>query len=203
MISLRSYHREPCYITSHYYQTMWFLLTAVLATCLLFSAAQAGTIIENFDNGQFNSNLFTINIEGTGPAVAVASKRLEITLPATSAPSSGRYGGYLGLQSTLTGDFDAQVDFNLLTWPSVGAAAGIMANNCEVARRYYAVNDGGEIYEAWLNGVDFKVSTSDRTGTLRLKRTGTTMQAFYLNAAGWQLIGSITNPQLGGEVILV
>ena len=74
-----------------------------------------------------------------------------------------------------------------------------MANNCEVARRCYSPNGGGEVYEAWLNGVGFKVSTSDRTGTLRLKRTGTTMQAFYLNAAGWQLIGSSTNPQFGGQ----
>jgi hypothetical protein len=168
------------------------MLTVVLAICFLLSTAQAGTVSENFDNNQFNPVLFSIYIAGTGPSVAVANKHLEITLPSDSVTEpSGSYGGYLASQFHVTGDYDAQVDFNLLTWPTYNGGAGIYANNCEVSRR----NFGSEVYEAWLDGVEFRVNATDSTGTLRLKKTGNTIQAFYRNAAGWQLIGSSNNPQ--------
>ena len=171
------------------------LLLAILL--LTVSPSQARVITENFDNGQFNPDLFSIHIEGTGPSAAVVTGHLEITLPSDSTiDPSGKYGYYLYTKFGLTGDYDVQVDFNLLTWPSENGAAGIFTYNCEVSRRKF----GTEVYCAhFSSGAEFRVNTSDTTGALRLKKTGTTLRAFYRHGAEWKLIGSSTDPQFGQE----
>jgi hypothetical protein len=171
------------------------LLLSVLL--LTVSPSQARVITENFDNGQFNPDLFSIDIEGTGPSATVVTDHLEITLPSDSTiDPSGKYGYYLYTKFGLTGDYEVRVDFNLLTWPTLNGAAGIFNNNCEVSRR----NFGTEVYFVhFSNGEEFRVDTSATTGTLRLKKTGNTIEASYLNAAGWRLIGSSTDPQFGQE----
>jgi hypothetical protein len=163
---------------------------------LMVSPSQARVITESFDNDQFNQDLFAINVTGTGPSAAVVNGHLEITLPSDSTidPSREHYGCYLHTQFLVTGDYEVQVDFDLQTWPTNNGGAGILTDsNCEVSRRYF----GSEVYEAWLNGVEFRVDTSDRTGTLRLKKTGNTVEASYRKGADWVPIGSSTDPQFG------
>jgi len=169
-------------------------LLTVLVTLSLLSTAHAVTISENFDNGQFNSQLFSLYIAGTGPSAMVVTDHLEMTLPASSVVnSSGQYGCYLD-GPFIAGDYDAQVDFNLLTWPTPNGGAGILANDCEVSRRSW----GEEVYVAHFpDGTEIRINTADTTGKLRLKKTGTTVQAFYWTASGWALIGSSTNPEFG------
>jgi len=195
MLINRKVTQWSCFAASRYLckKTKVAWLT-ILFTLSLFSTAQAITISENFDNGQFNSQLFSLYIAGTGPSASVVTDHLEITLPASSVVNpSGHYGCYLE-GPLLVGDYDAQVDFNLLTWPTPNGGAGIIANNCEVSRR----NFGVEVYEAhFSDGTEFRVDTADTIGKLRLKKTGTTIQAFYWTASGWVLFGSSTNPEFG------
>jgi hypothetical protein len=167
------------------------ILVVIVFHCLFYSAAWAVTISEQFNNGQFNSHLFNIGVFGQGPSYQVANGRLEITLPADSTPdASGAYGCYLYTNVTITGDYDVRVDYTLLTWPTKSGAATIVANTCSMERRYF----DNDVYNAHMNGTDYRVNTSDTTGTLRVKKTGNTIQAFYLNAGSWQLLGSNNNP---------
>ncbi|MDO9531096.1 MAG: hypothetical protein Q7O12_03065, partial [Deltaproteobacteria bacterium] len=157
------------------------LLLSVLL--LTVSPSQARVITENFDNGQFNPDLFSIDIKGTGPSAAVVTGHLEITLPSNSTiDPSGAYGCDLYTKFGLTGDYEVQIDFNLLTWPTLNGAAAIRSNNCEVSRR----NFGTEVYCVhFSNGVEFRVNTSDTKGTLMLKKTGNKIEAFYRKGADW------------------
>jgi hypothetical protein len=189
-------YRERQANISYFYS---LIIMVIFANWLMLPTAEADdyiksftTIVESFTNNQYNQDYFDINTIGTGPSAAVNSERLEMNLPAISVTNgSGSYGCMFITQFGVAGDFDVQVDFNLLTWPTLNGSAQISANNCEVSRR----NFGNEVYEAWLNGEEFRVNTSDMTGTLRMKKTGTTIQAFYLGPSGWQLFGSSTNSQ--------
>jgi hypothetical protein len=197
----RKVNQWSCFPVSYYIckKTKLALLT-ILFTLSLFSTAQALTISENFDNGQYNSQWFSLYIAGTGPSAMVVTDHLEITLPASSVVnSSDQYGCYL-VGPFIAGDYDVQVDFNLMTWPTPGGGAGIIANDCEVSRR----NFGAEVYEVHFpDGTEFRVNTADTTGKLRLQKTGTTLQASYWTASGWVLFGSSTNPEFGQGTYMV
>jgi hypothetical protein len=126
----------------------------------------------------------------------VTNNRLEITIPA-GAQGEG-LGGYMVAKFNLVGDFDAQVDYALLTspWPTDnGVGVGFLFRYVEVSRRDFI--GSGEVYEAYLTeGTEFRVGTSDISGKLRFTRTGNTLAAFYWNN-GWQDIGSHTKEEFG------
>jgi hypothetical protein len=168
----------------------------VLAIFILgISPAYARTVIENFDNNTYNQTLFWVNTSGTPnqPAVTVAEKHLQVTIP---GPITGIFAA--GLQMTdkliLAGDFDLQVDFNLVAWPlNSGVGAGIVSPLFDVRR--VASNGEEGVTDSYFFGIPGQkitmVPTGDMSGKLRLKRTGSTVQAFYWVPASssWQSIG--------------
>ncbi|MBM4300955.1 MAG: hypothetical protein FJ121_05425 [Deltaproteobacteria bacterium] len=175
------------------------LLLAVLL--LTVSPSQAGVIAENFDNNEYNKNLWYKFEEGLGSSSSVINNRLEITLPQSSGGT--RYQGGVGSNFTLVGDFDMVVDFDLLTWPANNEAQiGLtidQANDFSIFRRSRGVNEGGggEIYFTMIKGQMTQVAASGASGKLRMTRTGNTMAGSYWNGAAWQLVGSFTDPSLG------
>jgi len=70
---------------------------------------------DDFNDNKINSSLWKSYTVGSGPTVAERNKRLEITFPANS--SGDLFGAGYTTVCTLTGDFDIQVDYSLLTWP--------------------------------------------------------------------------------------
>jgi hypothetical protein len=173
-----------------------FVGVLVLATFFLgISPAYGRTVIENFDNNTYNHTLFWVNTSGTPnqPAVTVVDEHLQVTI---SGPITGIFAA--GLQMTdnlvLAGDFDLQVDFNLVAWPlNSGVGAGIVSPLFDVRR---VAADGQEgVTETYFFGIPGQgittVTTGDMSGKLRLKRTGSTVQAFYWVPAisSWQSIG--------------
>lgn len=181
------------------------LVWSMVLVTLLFglSPAYGGTIYENFNNNTFNHTLFWLNNEGVASSL-VDNNRLEISIPANSGSFFSVGGLELYDQFSLKGDFDVQVDFNLLAWPVAnGCNAGIISNNFEVCRKSYHDNFLGNV-EAYLayfapGQEHFWVNTSDTSGKLRLKRTGNTIEASYWKSGGWMSIGSHTDPQLGAQ----
>jgi hypothetical protein len=176
----------------------------LLATFLLgISPAYGRTVIENFANNTYNQNLFGINTSGTPnqPVVTIVNEHLQITI---SGPIDGLFAAGLGMKSNfiLAGDFDMQVDFNLAAWPpNNGVGAGIISPLFDVRR--LASNGAPGVTDSYFFGVPGKaainVPTGDMSGKLRLKRTGSTVQAFYWVAASssWQSIGSpVSDPTL-------
>lgn len=174
------------------------LLLAVLL--LTVSPSQAGVITLNFDNNEYNTNLWYKFEVGQGSSASVSNNRLEITLPQSSGGSP--YMGMLGSEFTLVGDFDMQVDFDLLTWPPYNAAQVMLAIDqayFSICRRSRGLGEGGlgEIYYTMFKGQWAHVSATGTSGKLSMTRTGNTMQGSYWDGAAWQLVGSYTDASLG------
>jgi hypothetical protein len=168
------------------------------------SPLYAGTIYQDFSNNSFNTKYFWLNTpdppDPARPSAAVAHHRLELTVPVNPGELASA-----GLQnkSGLVGDFDIQVDFNLLTWPgNNGVIAGIITPWYSIARMnsdfgqgpqdtywvYFAVEGNSPV--VW-----HLVPTSDTSGRLRLHRTGNTISGYYWKDNAWQLIAACTDAQ--------
>jgi hypothetical protein len=168
----------------------------------LFAASPShggGTITENFENNQYNQNLWWVESMGDGVTSAVANNSLQITLPAS-------VGGtlYMGLMAgafTLSGDFEMVVDFDLLEWPSNNQAQiGLsinQANDFSIFRRSGSVNEGNEKYFTMIKDVYSELPASGTSGKLRMKRTGSSMEGAYWNGSDWVVVGSGTDPSFG------
>lgn len=169
----------------------------LLAIFLLgISPAYGRTVIENFDHNTYNHTLFGVNTSGTPnqPAVTVVNDHLQVTI---SGPITGIFAAGLGMTNNLilAGDFDIQVDFDLVAWPlNSGVGAGIVSPLFDVRR--LASNGQEGVTDTYFFGIPGKgittVATGDKVGKLRLKRTGSTVQAFYWVPASssWQSIGN-------------
>jgi hypothetical protein len=175
------------------------LLLAI--TILTVSPSQGGTITENFDNNQYNQNLWHSYTVGQDSSVSVTNNRLEVTLP--QSPGGILYMGGGGSNFTLGGDFDMQIDFDLLIWPLNNEAQITLCINdafdFSINRRSREKNAEGvnEIYFTMIKGQMTQVPASGTSGKLRMKRTGNKMEGFYWDGANWQLVGSSTDPTLG------
>jgi hypothetical protein len=183
------------------------LAMLLVGVILSISPSFAGTIFQNFTNNSFNTKYFWLNTntDPSLPSVAVANNRLEFTVPATS--QFGAAGLQLLDDHQLTGNYDVQVDFNMLNWPANnGVQAGFVTIGYEVARVNSDFGQGAQdaymVYFAaeQVQGqptVFHVVTTPDTSGRLRLSRTGNTISGYYLHNNAWQLIASYTNSQQG------
>ncbi len=140
------------------------------------------------------------------PSLQETNSRLEVTLPGGS--SGYYYYADIRLSSTLTGNFDAQVDFAVLAWPaSNGVRIGLVAApavgygaGIERISRGTSEYSGVEHYDTDIGGISANVLTTSSTGTIRLARTGTIVSGYYWNAGSWALVG--TTPWVGDDVQL-
>lgn len=169
---------------------------------LLVSPSRGGTLWDNFNDNFINPSMWAVEIWNPGPTVAEANGRLEITIPADTVDD---VFAALYLKYIMNGDFDQQVDFDLLTWPagngvSIGLGSSFLFN---VYRKSYSPAEGGpkeEYLISCLGGTLNNIPTTDTSGKLRLTRTGTRMEGFYWQNNDWQLIASFDNPIFEGEM---
>lgn len=183
---------------------MGVLLLAVFIQTV--SPSQAGTFYDKF-NDNFLNPIWGYEISGQGPSVAEVNNRLEVTIPATST------GDSLGVwffpkfiiddNFGIKGDFDEQVDFNLLNFPAGNGISFTMSGPAQfhIGRTTWETQPGEwrqVYYVNCLGPTIASVETTDTSGKMRLKRTGNKMEGFYWKNNDWQLLGSHTDPQLGG-----
>lgn len=94
------------------------------------------------------------------------------------------------------GDFDAQVGFNLVTWPAQnGVWVALMVGGTPF--NVYRVSwqfDPSEQYGAYLPPAGTTLPATGTTGTLRLIRQGDIFTAYYLSGRNWIPIISGTGP---------
>ncbi len=191
-------------------RALLIFLSLVLVMLLGFSPSHAGEVLtETFTNNTYNQDLWIPYTQGIGPSTAVIHDRLEITLPANSSNGGNPFpfGGNLGCKFALRGDYDVQVGFDLFNWPvPTGVQVGIQPTTRHGGFNagVWLVNDPTlspqptQVYNAWLNGLEFRVATSDTSGKLRLQRVGNTLFAYYWSS-GWQLLGSNTASVFGKD----
>jgi hypothetical protein len=144
-------------------------------------------LTDDFNTNTRNVDLWSIIHDGTGGFVQWTNGRLEMTIAADGAPAPGsgsNIGAHVGANCLLGGDFDAQVDYTLLTWPagdSVNVGMTAFFTNGNIDR---TTNAFGEFYNSFLDPVFASVPTLDQSGSLRLVRSGGTITSYYRSAGG-------------------
>jgi outer membrane protein assembly factor BamB len=144
------------------------------------------TPYDDFDDNACDDTLWNV-IESGGPYVTETNQRLEITLPADSSGDNFS-AGYSGTH-VLRGDFDIQVDYQLLTWPeNNGVRMGLWIerapSTCTVERASYGTSDGFTAGDHYTTNFDDSIlisATGDTDGKLRLVRTGSLFEGYYRN----------------------
>ncbi len=158
----------------------------------------AGGLLDDFDDNSFNPSLWSPYTQGTGPSISVVNQRVEITLPANSKDDNSSMPTIAGRYSsrcTLIGDFDIQVDYELLDWPdSNGVRVGLgvpggMTERVSFGPSWDYPYQPREVYLThFADGVFGITETSNRSGKLRAVRTGSDLSGYYFNNSNWNLI---------------
>jgi len=161
-----------------------------------FSASRAG--IDVVFNDDFNDNslssFWTSTNFGSGPTISETNQRLQIFFPSNASDDS--FGAGYNSNCLLRRDFDVQVDYNLMTWPSEnGIRVGLLANWVDTVERvsFGEFDFPGEPREAYLTSFAdgyHIIPAIDNSGQLRIIRSGNTMYGYYSNYSGWTLISS-------------
>jgi dipeptidyl aminopeptidase/acylaminoacyl peptidase len=159
---------------------------------------------DNFTGDWIDPFWWTQYLVGSGPSFAQANGRLEISVPAdtTLDPNVGFAATGLMSQCLLSGNWDMQVDYQLLAWPSDNRVlqnlqAGNFVNGQWVdANGIFVFNPGDNtgISTNFPEPADAFVPNQPLTGSLRLTRNGSAITAYYLNNGMWtpMLTGSYT-----------
>jgi hypothetical protein len=156
----------------------------------------------------FTSSLWVGTQAGSGPSSVVAPHQVTISIPPSSSndPSLKIFGAGLASRCTVSGDFDVQVNFQLINWTSSnGVRVGLSSNPgpffasdfgttppFAVERTSFgnttqdAPGFPREVYLThFLDGVQGLIPTSDLSGTLRLARSGGFATGYYLSSGNW------------------
>lgn len=174
------------------------------ATINVAPAPVTAAVLDDFDDQTVNTHLWTRNVQGVGPTVAELNGRLEIRLPPTSIEDPTLRvlrGGYSSV-CQLRGDFDIQVNYQLLDWPfSNGVRVGLGTGLGATERTSFGLAadfPGEPRRETYLthfqDGLVSIVSTTDTVGTLRQVRVGNTVSGYYRQGQEWVPIGSAAAP---------
>jgi hypothetical protein len=151
------------------------------ASLALTASNQAANFSDDFSSGSIDPANWSVEIAGTGPEASVVNERLELRLP---GPSSGAEPAVNLRTKFLVGDFDAQVEFELLDWPlGNGARLGIGLGLPFGGMQRTSFGLGPEVYLThFFDGVT-QTGTSDLEGALRMVRTGGILTGFYRDAS--------------------
>jgi Tol biopolymer transport system component len=165
-------------------------------------------LVESFDGGTRDSSLWH-QINDPGGTVGEQDGRLVESISGSAVPG-GQYNQideHWGSQCQLAGDFDYQVDYQLLTWPQHGgffATLNAFFGDGAVGRvstPYDPPYD--QSYNAWANVNPFSfgvANTLDLSGSFRLVRTNGTLDAYYRSPGeAWTLL--LSTPGVTGSTV--
>jgi dipeptidyl aminopeptidase/acylaminoacyl peptidase len=130
--------------------------------------------------------------QGGGVSISQTNGELEVSVPsgATLDPSVGYISLGISAQCRLVGDYDVQVDYRLLNWPSPSGVNVDFATNSPDFSDFYGMfvfdpGGGTGISTGFPGPVNTFVRAPESSGTLRLQRTGSTLTASRLVGVGW------------------
>jgi hypothetical protein len=134
---------------------------------------------------------------GSGATLATVNGRLEVSIRADAAngPPGGWIGAHIGTNCQLRGDFDIQVDYELLVWPAANGVGAFLNTYYGPAPNFESITrqsmPWGESYDARIDRVSSSVLTNDLDGSLRLTRTAGVLTASARSAGGgWQVVAT-------------
>ena len=138
-------------------------------------------VYDDFDDNTIDPLRWTSILEGTGPTVAETNQRLEITHPADA--TGGIFLTGFSSVCLLRGDFDVQVDFDLLIWPTGnGVRMGLIVTNGRNSNVERSSNPDSDVYLTnFDDGVQGITPTTDLSGKLRMTRSGSNLTGSFFN----------------------
>ena len=154
--------------------------------------------IDTFDSTAPNWAMWGSGMDA-GTAYALQNGRLELTLDG-SGQTTGQWdmlNASFFTRCHFDGDFDARVDYTLLTWPQapgvrVQLSAWFPNNfNTDAAR---AGNQYGDGYDGDLDHSYRSYPSNDARGTLRVARSGGVLSSYFLEDGKWVLLVSGSAP---------
>ncbi|HEV8103168.1 MAG TPA: AfsR/SARP family transcriptional regulator [Gaiellaceae bacterium] len=185
------------------------------------------TIADNFAGNQIDGTIWTPIRFGTGWNMTVQSASLQFAFSpsSTPAPPYNNFGGHLATLCQFPGDFDARVDYTLVTWPTsngigVTLDAFLGPKNIGWSSWRRSSAQWGEQYGSYT-GTATSVSLADTSGMLRLARRRGTITAYFLHSGRWDALtsghntlpatiaigayggGGSTNGPFGGQNVVV
>lgn len=181
-------------MNTRFFSRVW-LMGAMFLIVMGSSPVLALTISDNFDSNTLNTSLWTVFSNGPGPYVEVVNQRLEITIPGTT--SGGVGAGIIANLPFGPADYEAQIHYELLTWPANCGAGGGMGNwGASIGRASIPTPPfGGEVINASIGGSNQWIPNSSLSGELKL--------VFHMNdtyggtGIGPTYLGYYYNPSLG------
>ncbi len=168
-------------------------------TITLTARVGGAVFIDDFNDNSTNLSFWTIIQNGIGPSVNETNERLEMDIPANSQndPATQGFGAVYESVCKLRGDYDIQVDFVLLVWPSANGVRVGLGDPVPVGvvERVSLGNESPglprEVYLThFIEGVRGITATSDLSGALRLARSGGIISGYYLSNGNWTLLYS-------------
>jgi PKD repeat protein len=174
------------------------ILGLCFVSLLLIPCAIAAVLEDDFNDNTVNSSIWKVTQAG-GPQTVETNQQIEITFPPGS--SGGQFTAGLNSNCTLHGDFDIQVDYRLIEWPtSNGVRIGILFGSNAMERVSNASNEfRGEVYATDFGGPLQIIPTGDNTGKLRLVRQGSAFTGYYYNGGMWIPVGTGPAPTSDGS----
>lgn len=184
----------------------------LVAVCALFVGSAAlvaspvtfadSTLSDDFNDNRTDVSRF-INWGLGGPEAVEVNGRVEVTIPASSTGEI--FGAGYVSACALTGDFDLQIEYQLLQWPvqngvRVSLYTGPNPWNEAVERISWGTSDPSfsfdpttpEVYLMYANRA--VVPTSDTFGKLRLQRVNGVATAYYFTSGQWAQINTGSVP---------
>lgn len=160
----------------------------------LVSTDLKAPFLDTFSRDGRDTSLWHEIITGSPVSVQQANGRVEVTIGAGAVPG-GPYNvidGHYGSHCTLPGDFDMQIEYEALTWPTAnGAQAGLHAFFAN-AQAFRESQPWGEQYATWLDGTGGVATTEENAGAVRLVRSDGRFRAFWRYQGVWVPLRSAT-----------
>ena len=182
-----------------------FPLAGLLLVLLLGqSAAEAQTgFSDSFHSSSLDDTLWGVSIQGIG-SVDPQTDGLHMTLTADNSGPLFRLDVWS--RSKVQGDFDAQVEYRLSTWPPAnGARLGLGAWRSAAPPDFmgrWSEAGGPELYVTLMADGGHGTETTNSAGRLRLTRTGDTLTGYFYSSGSWVLLHSDTDPQYTADAVI-
>jgi WD40-like Beta Propeller Repeat len=161
----------------------------------------AAPLAEGFDDGVVDTARWHTIID-PGSSLAETGGRLDLAIAPDAVPGGqfNQVNTHIGLQCSLPGDYDIEVDFELLDWPARGgvyASLNAFFANAGVSRW---TNQWGDQFTAWSDGIGNSVPATGARGSFRLARLGATLTA-YARAEDGDWITVLSGPAAAGDAV--
>jgi dipeptidyl aminopeptidase/acylaminoacyl peptidase len=164
--------------------------------------------LDTFDGDRIDPFWFGPTIIGSGPSVVQTNGRLEVSIPSATLndPGTGFTDAGVSTQCLLLGDYDVQVDYQLLQWPPQSGVNVDFNTNTIVNGSFdqtfglFVFDPGGGtgVSTNFPGPTNKFVPAPETAGTLRFVRIGPMLTAYRLTPAGWNAIQSTS--ELANEV---